>query len=134
MKLLHRRVSQRYKTACSYLYPPCMYIIINYTFNQCIANKNEKGSYLAKQVVEVYVLCVGSSSSVHLKEASRPISLMLGRELWFFALLSLLSSQTMKNSVCSRDGGGADTANDTGEKEGKKSQLSSIREKKNESD
>lgn len=56
-----------------------------------------------------------------------------GCELWFFALLSLLSSLTMKNSVCSRDGGGADTANDTG-KEGKNSQLSSIREKKNESD
>lgn len=56
-----------------------------------------------------------------------------GCELWFFALLSLLSSLTMKNSVCSRDGGGADTENDTGKK-GKNSQLSSIREKKNESD
>lgn len=56
-----------------------------------------------------------------------------GCKLWFVALLSSLSSLTMKNSVCSGDGGGADAENDTG-KEGKNSQLSSIREKKNESD
>lgn len=30
-------------------------------------------------------------------------------ELWFCALLSLLPSLTMRNSVCSRAGGGADT-------------------------
>lgn len=48
-----------------------------------------------------------------------------GCELWFSALLSLLSSLTMKNSVCSGDGGGADSQNDTG-KEGKSSQLSGV--------
>lgn len=80
--------------------------------------------------------------SCHLKEVSRSLSLShqlsvffsnSGSELWFFVLLSSLSSVTMRNSVCSRDGGGADIENDTG-KEGKSSQLLSIREKKNESD
>lgn len=80
--------------------------------------------------------------SCHLKEVSRSLSLShqlfvffsnSGSELWFFVLLSSLSSVTMRNSVCSRDGGGADIKNDTG-KEGKSSQLLSIREKKNESD
>lgn len=46
----------------------------------------------------------------HLKEVSLSLSFshFSDCELWFFALLSLLSSLTMKNSVCSRDGGGAD--------------------------
>ena len=73
------------------------------------------------------------SLSLSLSLAPSVSASYFGCELWFFALLSLLSSLTMKNSVCSRDGGGADAENDTG-KEGKSRQLPSIREKKKESD
>lgn len=117
---------------------------------RCLKNKKHNLKlkfiviYVGKKLSKVdvnswFIWMLWSQSCVHLKVLSLSLSLsslclsFSGCELWFFALLSLLSSLTMRNSVCSRDGGGADTDNDTG-KEGKNSQLSSIREKKNESD
>lgn len=74
-------------------------LLITRSFTQTFKN--------TEQFREVTCVCL-FRSLVHLKEVSVCFS-WSACELWFFALLSLLSSLTMKNSVCSGDGGGADT-------------------------